>query len=91
MGRGRFSRKFPNILGKGEWTRGGGGSNGPTVYSSGSLIVKKGGISQTFYDVNAYPGDMILEINASLSNQVYGASETVQPAGLYGLYLIRSY
>lgn len=83
---------LPNILGKGEWTRGGGGSDssGPNVVSSGSLIVKKGGASQTSTGFDA-PGDMTLEINASLSNHVYGASETVQPAGLYGLYLIRSY
>lgn len=84
---------FPNIWGKGQWTRGGGGSDssGPQVFSSGSVIVQKGGTSQTDSAGIVSPGDIILEINASLSNQVYGASETVQPAGLYGLYLIRSY
>ena len=84
---------LPNILGKGQWSRGGGGtdSTGPIVSSSGSLIVQKGGTSQTDSPGIDAPGDMILEINASLSNQVYGASETVQPAGLYGLNLIRAY
>lgn len=84
---------LPNILGRGQWTRGSGGttSSGPIIASSGSLIVQKGGTSQTESTGIDAPGDMILEINASLSNQVYGASETVQPAGLYGLYLIRSY
>ena len=83
----------PNIWGKGQWTRGGGGtdSSGPTVFSSGSVIVQKGGTSQTDSAGFVALGDIILEINASLSNQVYGASETVQPAGLYGLYLIRAY
>ena len=84
---------LPNILGRGEWTRGGGGltSSGPVIYSSGSLIVQKVGTTQTESDGIDGPGDMTLEINASLSNHVYGASETVQPAGLYGLYLIRAY
>lgn len=81
------------VWGRGQWTRGGGGtdSSGPEVYSSGSVIVQKGGTSQTASIENVAPGDIILEINASLSNQVYGASETVQPTGLYGLYLIRAY
>ena len=84
---------LPNIWGRGQWTRGGGGtdSSGPEVYSSGSVIVQKGGTTQTASIENVAPGDIILEINASLSNQVYGASETVQPTGLYGLYLIRAY
>ena len=84
---------LPNIWGRGQWTRGGGGtdSSGPEVYSSGSVIVQKGGTSQTASIENVAPGDIILEINAFLSNQVYGASETVQPTGLYGLYLIRAY
>ena len=84
---------LPNIWGTGQWTRGSGGtdSSGPTVFSSGSVIVQKGGTTQTDYAGFASPGDITLEINASLSNQVYGASETVQPAGLYGLYLIRAY
>lgn len=84
---------LPNILGQGQWSRGGGGtdSTGPIVSSSGSLIVQKGGSSQADSTGIDAPGDMILKINASLSNQVYGASETVQPAGLYGLSLIRAY
>lgn len=88
-----ISAGLPNIWGRGLWTRGGGGtdSSGPEVYSSGSVIVQKGGTSQTASIENVAPGDIILEINASLSNQVYGASETVQPTGLYGLYLIRAY
>ena len=32
-----------------------------------------------------------LGFNASRSNPIYGASETVQPSGLYGLCLIRAY
>lgn len=88
----RYSER-PNIWGKGGWSRGGGGtgSSGPIVFSSGSVIVQKNGTSQTDSAGFEAPGDIILEINASLSNQVYGASETVQPAGLYGLYLIRAY
>lgn len=31
------------------------------------------------------------KINLSDGNSIFGASETVQPAGLYGLYLIRAY
>ena len=64
-------------------------SSGPEVFSSGSVIVQKAGTSQTAFLENIAPGDIILEISAYLSNQVYGASETVQPAGLYAQMLIR--
>ena len=32
-----------------------------------------------------------LSLNSQKSNALYGASETVQPAGLYGLCLVRAY
>lgn len=91
--RGFLEYSVPNIWGRGQWTRGGGGtdSSGPDVFSSGSVIVQKAGTSQTASIEHVAPGDIILEISAYLSNHVYGASETVQPAGLYGLYLIRAY
>lgn len=31
------------------------------------------------------------QINLSWSNSLFGASETVQPAGMFGLYLVRAY
>ena len=32
-----------------------------------------------------------VSLNASLGSSIYGVSDTVQPKGLYGLYLVRAY
>lgn len=36
-------------------------------------------------------GNHGIEFNASKGNALFGASSTVQPASLYGLYLVRAY
>ena len=46
------------------------------------------GTSQTSNN-NGAGGDLFLPFNASNSNTLYGASDTVQPACLYGQYIIR--
>ena len=46
------------------------------------------GTSQTSNN-NAAGGDLILPFNASKSNSLYGASDTVQVAGLFAQCLIR--
>lgn len=50
--------------------------------------VKTTGTAQSSTDLSA-GGDLVLPFDASNSNTLYGASTTVQPAGLYAQYLIR--
>lgn len=38
-----------------------------------------------------YQGDNHAFFDLSGANAIYGGSSTVQPAGLYGLYLVRAY
>ena len=45
----------------------------------------------TLISKKSSPKGADLTLDLSQSNALYGASETVQPAGLYGLYLIRAY
>lgn len=44
-----------------------------------------------YYTQSATYEQRKLVFDASLSSALYGSSETVQPAGLYGLLLIRAY
>ena len=64
----------------------------------GFLSTANGGFvvdSQVPTNVDATPtgGDKyeVANYSAQRCNGIYGASETVQPAGLYGLYLVRAY
>lgn len=62
-----------------------------TIHATGVFLgAQTVGTSQTSNN-NAAGGDVILPFNASNSNSLYGASDTVQPKGLYGLFLVRAY
>ncbi len=59
-------------------------ANGTGVFSN----AKTHGTYQTSNNPNG-GGDVELPFDASNSNALFGASDTVQPAGLYGQYIIR--
>ena len=80
---------FPNILGTITDVYGGANlgniKNGCFTNSS----VFNAGTSST--SSGAALKGMSVSFSANAGNSIFGASSTVQPAGLYGLYLIRAY
>ena len=81
---------FPNNKGRLSYlsandSRGQGYENGSMYYAFASQNVK----TLVSMEETAIPADPAIDL--SRGNSLYGASETMQPAGLYGLCLIRAY
>lgn len=88
-----ISAGLPNIKGSGYWTRGTGAEETTQVSSSGAITVTTVGVTQSApYLQHPLAGDMNFSLNANSYSTLYKDSiQTVQPAGLYGLYLVRAY
>lgn len=83
----------PNIKGSGCWTRGTGAEATTQVSSGGAISITTVGVTQSApYLQHPLAGDMNFDLNANRYSTLYKDSiQTVQPAGLYGLYLVRAY
>lgn len=88
-----ISAGLPNIKGSGYWTRGTGAEETTQVSSSGAITITTVGVTQSApYVQHPLAGDMNFGLNANNYNTIYKDTvQTVQPAGLYGLLLIRAY
>lgn len=75
---------LPNITGTAEWSRG-----AKQIKSTGAFSSSIGGITAPSAESSA--GDVVLTINASRSNPIYGASDTVQPPALTLLPCIKAF
>lgn len=62
-----------------------------SVESTGVFKVTPGTNKINVTVAQNYQGDNHANFDLSGGNAIYGASETVQPEGLYGLLLIRAY
>ena len=84
---------LPNIKGSGYWTRGTGAEATTQVSSGGAISITTVGVTQSApYLQHPLAGDMNFDLNANRYSTLYKDSiQTVQPAGLYGLYLVRAY
>ena len=78
----------PNNYGVFTFARGG-AANGASggFYYNNSPCTKKYSMSEAEAGVTGTE----LNFNATQCSSLYGGSSTVQPAGLYGLYLVRAY
>lgn len=81
------------MRGSGSWTRGTGAETNTQIASSGAITITTQGVTQAAPYLNhPLAGDMNVDLNANNYNTIYKDSiQTVQPAGLYGLYLVRAY
>ena len=86
--------KGPNIKGRATWTRGSGGNdeNGPVISSTGMAHLEKNGSTQSGERIGGGSGDLVLTLDAGISNPVYSdLVSTVQPPSMRALVLIKSF